>query len=175
MTAEPAADPETSSRRRILAAAEQVLARRGRDRLSLSEVATTAGVSRPTLYRLFASKTDLLRAFTAYELDKIQTSFTEATAGLEGDERLDALLAAMVEFQSSYSLTRRIDVEPGRVLSEMGEIVPVMRTWLVSIMGAERAIAAAAVARIAIGHYTVPSDDAGTFLDQLRHAAGLPY
>ena len=64
MTIEQAAaasGDDTSTRRRILAATTEVLARNGQDtKLSLSEVAAQAGVSRPTLYRWFASKEELL-------------------------------------------------------------------------------------------------------------------
>ena len=41
----------------------EVLGRSGQTKLSLSEVALQAGVSRPTLYRWFASKGELLDAF----------------------------------------------------------------------------------------------------------------
>ena len=42
-------------------ATSEVLGRSGQAKLSLSEVALQAGVSRPTLYRWFASKDDLLK------------------------------------------------------------------------------------------------------------------
>jgi AcrR family transcriptional regulator len=48
-------DPDTSTRQRILAATAEVLGRHGMTKLSLSDVALQAGVSRPTLYRWFAS------------------------------------------------------------------------------------------------------------------------
>ena len=53
---------DTSTRHRILVATAEVLARSGQTKLSLSEVALQAGVSRPTLYRWFASKGELLDA-----------------------------------------------------------------------------------------------------------------
>ena len=43
-----------STRERILAATAEVVGRNGMTKLSLSEVALQAGVSRPTLYRWFA-------------------------------------------------------------------------------------------------------------------------
>ena len=45
---------DTSTRHRILVATAEVLGRSGQTKLSLSEVALQAGVSRPTLYRWFA-------------------------------------------------------------------------------------------------------------------------
>jgi AcrR family transcriptional regulator len=52
------AEDDTSTRRRILVATSEVLKRNGQTKLSLSEVALQAGVSRPTLYRWFASKAE---------------------------------------------------------------------------------------------------------------------
>ena len=53
--AAPPTDEEMSSRHRILRATAEVLGRSGQGKLSLSDVASQAGVSRPTLYRWFAS------------------------------------------------------------------------------------------------------------------------
>ena len=50
------AEDANTTRERILAATAEVLGNYGMTKLSLSEVATQAGVSRPTLYRWFASK-----------------------------------------------------------------------------------------------------------------------
>ena len=47
---------DASTPSRILVATAEVLARQGQTKLSLSEVATQAGVSRPTLYRWFDEK-----------------------------------------------------------------------------------------------------------------------
>ena len=51
-------------------------------KLSLSEVALQAGVSRPTLYRWFASKRDLLDAFVVWERQFYERAVADATAGL---------------------------------------------------------------------------------------------
>ncbi|HTY28013.1 MAG TPA: helix-turn-helix domain-containing protein, partial [Mycobacterium sp.] len=75
-------EDETSSRNRILKATAEVLARNGQTKLSLSEVAAQAGVSRPTLYRWFASKEELLRAFSVYERHMFDNGISRATAGL---------------------------------------------------------------------------------------------
>ena len=47
---------------RILDAAGRLVLSMGARKLSLSDVATLAGVSRPTIYRYFASKEDLIEA-----------------------------------------------------------------------------------------------------------------
>lgn len=69
-------DPDQSIRTRILDATFVVLARSGRRRLQLSEVAAEADVSRPTLYRYFGSKEGLLDAFGLYEQDNFDAGIT---------------------------------------------------------------------------------------------------
>ena len=75
------AETDTSTRQRILAATAEVLGRNGKTKLSLSDVATQAGVSRPTLYRWFASKEELLSAFSSYERQIFESGLARATAG----------------------------------------------------------------------------------------------
>ena len=119
-----------TTRERILEATLEVLARSGTRRLSLSDVAATAGVSRPTLYRWFASKEALLEAFGVYEQQKYDAGIADAVAGLEGEARLDAILRFIVEFQHTYSLRRIVDVEPEHVVYQMTRVMPIMRDRL---------------------------------------------
>ncbi len=143
-------------------------------KLSLSEVASQAGVSRPTLYRWFASKEELLDAFGAWERRQFDDGVSKATAGLRGNERLDAALRFIVEYQQSYSGVRMIDIEPGHVIGQITNVIPVMRERLERLIAGPRAAVAAATAvRVAVAHYIVRSDDEDQFLDQLRHAVGL--
>src|SRR6476660_9051700 len=115
---------DNSSRERILAATAEVLGRTGKTKLSLSEVALQAGVSRPTLYRWFASKEDLLDGFSRYERDMFDTGISTATADLRGTERLDAALRFIVEYQQSYSGVRLVDVEPDVVIAQLAQVLP---------------------------------------------------
>ncbi len=166
------ADPTTSDR--ILAATAEVLARNGMSKLSLSEVALQAGVSRPTLYRWFASKEDLLDAFGQWEREAFDRGIANATQGLRGSERLDAALRFIVDYQHSYSGVRMIDIEPGHVIKRMAHVIPIMRERLELLLPPSRAAVAAATAtRVAVCHYIVRSDDDAEFLAQLRHAVGL--
>jgi len=168
------ADEQNSSRQRILHATAEVLARNGQTKLSLSEVAAQAGVSRPTLYRWFASKDDLLSAFGAFEQRGFDAGIAEATAGLRGSERLDAALRYIVSFQRSYSGVRLIDVEPGAAIARLARVIPVMRSGLERMLpGPNGAEKAATAVRVAVSHYIVRSDDADQFLAQLRHAVGI--
>src|ERR1700758_4597492 len=86
------AEEDTSTRQRVLVATAEVLARKGMTKLSLSEVALQAGVSRPTLYRWFASKKELLDGFVVWERQYYERAVAKATADLPACERLDAAL-----------------------------------------------------------------------------------
>ena len=171
-TAIPEED-ESSSRLRILNATAEVLGRSGQTKLSLSEVALQAGVSRPTLYRWFASKTELLDAFGVYEREMFDTGISRATAGLRGTDKLDAALQFIVAYQQTYSGVRLIDVEPEVVVLQLARILPVMRSRLELLTGPNAELKAATAIRIAVSHYVVRSDDADQFLAQLRHAVGI--
>jgi AcrR family transcriptional regulator len=165
---------ETSSRQRILRATAEVLARSGQSKLSLSDVAAQAGVSRPTLYRWFASKTELLDAFGEYERQLFDEGVSRATAGLRGNDRLDAALRFIVDYQQSYSGGRIVDIEPEVAIAQLSRVLPVMRSRLERLIpGSNGAVKAAAAIRVAVSHYIVRSDDADQFLAQLRHAAGI--
>jgi AcrR family transcriptional regulator len=164
--------PSTSER--ILEATFEVLVRTGPRRLALSEVATAAGVSRPTLYRWFPTKDDLLDAFGKWEQRKYDAGIAAAVEGLDGDARLDAVLRYIVEFQHSYSLRHLVEVEPEHVLRQMARVLPVMQQRLrAHFPGPDGGAQAAVVTRIALSHALLPDDDPAQFLRELRVAAGL--
>lgn len=174
---EPLGDADSvdpSTRQRILAATADVLGRSGQTKLSLSEVALQAGVSRPTLYRWFASKQELLDAFGRHERDMFDNGISRATADLRGTERLDAAMRFIVEYQQSYSVVRLIDIEPEVVIAQLSKIIPLMRARLEKLLsGPNAAVKAATAIRVAVAHYIVRGDDADQFLAQLRHAVGI--
>ena len=165
---------DTSTRHRILVATSEVLGRSGQTKLSLSEVALQAGVSRPTLYRWFSDKQALLEAFGIYEREMFETGILKATAGLRGNERVDAAMQFIVEYQQSYSGVRLVDIEPEVVISRLAHIIPSMRNQLEKLLpGANGAVKAATAVRVAVSHYIVRADDDDQFLAQLRHAVGI--
>lgn len=169
-----AVEEDTSTRHRILVATSEVLKRNGQTKLSLSEVALQAGVSRPTLYRWFASKEELLEAFGRFERDVFDGGIGKATAGLRGTDKLDAALRFIVSYQQSYSGVRVIDIEPEVTIAQLTEVIPVMRARLQRLLsGPNAAVKAATAIRVAVSHYIVRSDDADQFLAQLRHAVGI--
>jgi AcrR family transcriptional regulator len=169
-----AVEPEQSLRRRILDATFVVLAQSGRRRLQLSDVAAQAEVSRPTLYRYFGSKEGLLEAFGLYEQDNFDAGIAAAIAGLSGADRLDAALAFIVDFQTSYSLHSLAEIEPEHVLHQMKRALPIMYRSIAKIIpGENNEVAASAVVRIAMSHYVLGLGDPDKFLAELRHAAGI--
>jgi AcrR family transcriptional regulator len=173
---DPLPDADHSTRQRILAATAEVLGRHGMTKLSLSEVASQAQVSRPTLYRWFASKRDLLDAFVVWERQFYERAVIEATAALPEDERLDAALRVIVDYQQSYAGLRMIDIEPALVIRRLSRVIPLMRQRLERLaQGPDPALAVATAVRVAVSHYLVRSDDDDNFLDQLRHAARVKH
>ena len=167
--------PETvTTSERILQATVEVLARSGARKLSLSDVAAAAGVSRPTLYRWFPSKEALLEAFGVYEQQKYDAGIAAAVAGLEGDARLEAVLRFIVEFQNTYSLRRIVDIEPEHVVYQMTRVMPIMRDRLLPhFPGPNSRVVATVVTRVALSHALIPDDDSELFYAELRDAAGL--
>lgn len=167
-------DRDRSTRSRILDAAFEVLARNGQRKFAMSDVASEAGVSRFTLYYWFSSKDELLAAFAEREQSSFDDGIAAATAGLHGDDRLDAALRFIVDYQSSYSLGRMMSVEPAHVLEQMSRVLPIFRERLRTLIpGPDGATAAAAATRIALSHYMIKADDEGGLLDQLRQAVRL--
>lgn len=165
---------DTSTRHRILVATAEVLARSGQTKLSLSEVALQAGVSRPTLYRWFADKQELLDAFGEFEREMFDNGIGHATVGLRGTEKLDAALRFIVQYQQSYSGVRLVDIEPEVVIAQLAHVIPIMRARLLKLLsGPNAAVKAATAIRVAVSHYIVRSDDGDQFLAQLRHAVGI--
>jgi AcrR family transcriptional regulator len=145
-------------------------------KLSLSEVAMQAGVSRPTLYRYFADKRQLLDGFVVWERQFYERAVDDATADLPPCERLDAALRVIVEYQQSYPGLRMIDIEPAQVIRRLSRVIPLMRERLERLAsGPDRGLAVSTAVRVAISHYLVRSDDDDDFLDQLRHAARVKH
>lgn len=170
---------------RILDAARQLVVQQGARRLSLSEVATLAGVSRPTIYRYFVSKEDLVDALGKLEYRRFNAAMDDAVSAAASGERLEAaidVVAAFLEDQPPRSL---IDLEPGFVNEQMAQVLPMVTDALVvvltrcvdedgRVLSAAPADLAAAIARTALSHYIFPESDHSAARRQVRAAAGLP-
>ena len=163
-------------RERILRATFKVLCRHGYGKLSLSDVAAQAGISRPTLYKFFSSKDDLLSAFSVFELGLLREDLDRAIEGRTGRTRVDALLHFLVDFYGSYQMRGLIEIEPGLVLDQMARALPELVALVAPLLKGQVAdpeAVAMALVRLAVCHYLVPGYDEDRLLDQLRLASGV--
>jgi TetR/AcrR family transcriptional regulator, repressor for uid operon len=162
---------------RILDAARLLVLRQGARRLSLTEVATLAGVSRPTLYRYFQSKEDLIDALGKREYRRFNSAMHEAVSGLSGRQRLEAAIDVVAEFLQEQPPRHLVDLEPGFVNEQMAQVLPMMTDALVGVLNrgfADPRDLAGAIARTALSHYIFPDKDVHAARRQIRAAAGLP-
>ncbi|MGB8407683.1 MAG: helix-turn-helix domain-containing protein [Mycobacterium sp.] len=169
---------------RILDAARRVVLRTGARKLSLAEVANLAGISRPTLYRYFASKEDLLDALGKREYQRFKASMADAVSGLSGQARIEAAIDVAATFLGDQPSRHLVDLEPGFVHDQMNQVLPMLTAALVGVFeqcvredGYRFAPApsdvAGAIARTAFSHYIFPDADPMSARRQLRAAAGL--
>jgi TetR/AcrR family transcriptional regulator, repressor for uid operon len=169
-------EPEDPMPDRILRATFKVLCRHGYGKLNLSDVAAQAGISRPTLYKFFKSKDDLLSAFSEFELQSLRRDLDRAVSGCTGRKRLDALLHFLVDFYSSYQMRGLIEIEPSLVLHQMATSLPVLVDLVAPVLIGQVAdphVVAQTLVRISLCHYLIPGFDDSGMLAQLRVAAGV--
>ena len=81
---------------RILDAAGRLLLSVGARKFSLSDVATLAGVSRPTIYRYFVSKEDLIDSLGARIRRRFDAAMERAMNGITGLARWEAAVDVVV-------------------------------------------------------------------------------
>lgn len=170
---------------RILDATRRLLVTAGARRLSLSDVATLAGVSRPTIYRYFASKEDLIDALGAQERRRFDAAMERAMTGVTGVARLEAAVDVVVSFVADQPPGRQLDLDPGFALEQMAQALPMITKGLTAVVqqcarenGIDAAVSArglaGAIARVALSHYLFPDTDSTAVRRQVRAAAGLP-
>jgi AcrR family transcriptional regulator len=172
----------------ILAAAKRAIAAKGPGKLTLSEVASAAGVSRPTLYRWFPTKDDLLAALTEYERAQFDQGLRAEIDGHRTPaRRLDATLRYLVTYLDESVGSDPIGVDPEFALRSLNESLGAQVETLVRLLGPaldvvpavrsramSRAEAAEMFLRVAYSHYLVPHPDAEDLLVSVRTFAGLP-
>jgi AcrR family transcriptional regulator len=107
-------DSGDDTRRRILDAAAAAAAVHGVSRLSMSDVARTAGLSRPTIYRYFPSRDDLLAAALLAEtqavVSQVVAELAEVTDPRDAIER--GILATLRLTRDHPLLDRIVRTEP---------------------------------------------------------------
>jgi TetR/AcrR family transcriptional regulator, repressor for uid operon len=155
----------------MLDAARRLVLQTGTRRLSLTEVATLAGVSRPTLYRYFASKEELLEALGKREYRRFNAAMSHAIAGTGGAARREAAIDVVAAFLRDQPPRHLVDLDPGFVNDEVTRVLPMLTTALTSVFTADLA---AAVARTAMSHYVFPDSDEVAARRQMRAVVGLP-
>jgi AcrR family transcriptional regulator len=187
----PTAEPRQSKSERrdlterILDAARQLVVQQGARRLSLTEVATLAGVSRPTVYRYFVSKEELLDALGKLEYRRFNSAMEQAVSRVSGRERIEAAIDVVAAFLQDQPPRSLIDLEPGFVNDQMAQVLPMVTDALVAVLtqcadedGAIHPASpddvAGAIARTVLSHYIFPDADAKAARRQIRAAAGLP-
>ncbi len=78
-------------REKILDVAKDLFAERGLYGTSTDEIARRAGISQPYLFRLFGTKKELFIASVELCLAETLEMFREGSAGLEGEQALEAI------------------------------------------------------------------------------------
>jgi AcrR family transcriptional regulator len=170
---------------RILEAAQRLVLRTGARKLSLSDVATLAGVSRPTIYRYFASKDDLIDALGTHERRRFDAAMERAMIGVTGIARLEAAVDLVASFLEDQPPGRQLDLDPGFALEQMARALPMITERLTAVLqqcageavidaAVSARVLAGAIARVALSHYLFPDADPAALRRQIRAAAGLP-
>jgi AcrR family transcriptional regulator len=94
---------------RILDGALQAVARRGLQKVSMSDIGDSAGVSRGTLYRYFASRDDVLAALPDYILQRFEQRLRCAVAERsDPDDRLRVVMETIVGYADVAPEERRL-------------------------------------------------------------------
>ncbi len=109
---------------RLLCAAEVEFGRRGFHGAKLQDIASQAGISRPSLLYHFATKQDLYRSVVRRVLEQIGSTVKDAITGADDfDSRLEGLVTGFVDFVSGRPGAARLvmrevmdDEGPGQAL-----------------------------------------------------------
>jgi AcrR family transcriptional regulator len=171
----------------ILEAARTAIAERGPGKLTLSAVANAAGISRPTLYRWFSTKDDLLAALTIYEEERFDVGLQLVIdTNRAPKRRLEAALRYLVNYLDESMMPDPIGVDPeyalkslamslgphieilARLLGDALLEVPAVRS---GVLTSEQA--AEMFLRMAYSHYLVPHPDSDLLLAMMRDFAGI--
>lgn len=109
--------PAARGAERIVAAAQALLLRSQRTRVSAKDVCDEARVSRGTLYRYFASMEEVLAAVALRLRDETDRELRRTMEGCDGpDEQFEAFLNYMMYNQEAVRAARLIEVQPLFVL-----------------------------------------------------------
>ncbi len=162
----------------IVQAARWTIAQGGPEKLTLSAVASAAGVSRPTLYRWFPTKVDLLEAITVYEQQQFDAGLAAVIeAHRSPRRRLEAALRYLVTYLDTGTSPNSISADPAFALKSLNESVRPYAISLARLLGdalleipavrigaLSRDQAAELLLRLAFSHFLLPHPDPEVFL-----------
>ena len=154
----------------------------------MSAVAAAAGISRPTLYRWFPTKADLLAAVTAYEEAQFDIGLqVEIDAHRSPRRRLDAALRYLVNYLDESMMPDPISVDPAFAIDSIARSLPPHVEILARLLGdslleipavrkgtLSKEQAAEVFLRLAYSHYLMPHSDPDALLSMVREFAGIP-
>ena len=156
---------------RVLDAAKACCARWGLAKVTIEDIATEAGVSRATLYRMFPGGKDVL--FEALRVRDIEDFFTRLSAHLDGATDFEDLLVRCImhathELRGDQHLSMMLASEPGDVLGELTvdglpRIIRVATIFLAPLVDdylprREGARLVELLARLVISYFLAPSE-----------------
>lgn len=163
--------PQTSVEMRVIAAAKTCCERWGIEKVTIDDIASEAGVSRATLYRLFPGGKDVL--FEALRVSELEDFFVRLTAQVAGAVDLEDLLvravvAATHELRDDQHLAIMMASEPGDTLAQLTveglpRIMRVATIFLVPMVDPylprrESARLVELLSRLVISYFLAPSD-----------------
>ena len=120
----------------ILEAARTAIAERGPGTLTMSAVASAAGISRPTLYRWFPTKDDLFAAITAYEIEHFDVGLQQVIdAHRAPKRRLEAALRYLMNYLDESMMPDPIGVDPEFALKSIADALEPHIEILASLLG----------------------------------------
>ena len=164
-------DTSLSLERRVLDAAKACCEKWGLAKVTIDDIATEAGVSRASLYRLFPGGKEVL--FEALRLQELTDFFTRLSGHIDGSQGLEDLLvrtvvAATDELRADQHLSLMLASEPGETLGQLTveglpRIMRVATVFLVPFVDPylprrESAALVELLSRLVISYFLAPSD-----------------
>jgi AcrR family transcriptional regulator len=180
--------PASPTAASILQAARQAMAERGPGTLTMSAVATAAGISRPTLYRWFPTKTELLAAVSAYEEAQFDIGLQVVIDSQRTPRRqLYAALRYLVNYLDESIMPDPIGIDPAFAIESIARSLEPHIEILVRLLGdallevpavrkgtLSRQQAAEMFLRLAYSHYLMPHPEPDALLATMWDFAGIP-